>query len=304
MFNLVEFTESEAERGRLRNCEYFLFTDNSTAESCYYRGTSSSRILHSLVLRLRLLEMKYGMLIHIIHVSGTRMIDQGTDAASRGSMMEGVLAGKDMLSFVDLAKTALERHPLPYWIGLGVGLVWMTWSLLHRRGGSRKDMALWVERRTNMASGSRHIESHCPGNKMFLWAPQPAVADAALEELLKSRHKRKDLFHVVLLPRLMTPRWRRLFNKACDFTFVVPADCSFWPSNMFEPLWVGIILPFTHHRPWCLKRAPLLVELGRDLREMLPTREQDAGNLLRKLLLLPLKAVQGSVARGMLHVPG
>jgi hypothetical protein len=109
--NLVEFTESEAERGRLRNCEYFLFTDNSTAESCFYRGTSSSKILHSLVLRLRLLEMKYGMLIHLIHVSGTRMIDQGTDAASRGSLMEGVLAGKDMLSFVDLSVTAVDRHP-------------------------------------------------------------------------------------------------------------------------------------------------------------------------------------------------
>ena len=25
--------------------------------------------------------------------------------------MEGVLAGRDMLSFIDIAKTALERHP-------------------------------------------------------------------------------------------------------------------------------------------------------------------------------------------------
>lgn len=87
--NLVESTEHEVESGRLRNCEFFLFTDNSTAESCYYRGSSSSKLLHALVLRLRMLEMKYGLLIHVIHVSGKRMIAQGTDGCSRGSLLEG-----------------------------------------------------------------------------------------------------------------------------------------------------------------------------------------------------------------------
>ena len=54
--------------------------------------------------------MEFGLLIHIIHVSGKRMIAQGTDGCSRGSLMEGVMAGQDMLEFVDLAKTAVERH--------------------------------------------------------------------------------------------------------------------------------------------------------------------------------------------------
>jgi hypothetical protein len=74
---------------------------------------------------------------------------------------------------------------------------------------------------------------------------------------------------------------------------------------MFEPVWVGIILPFTHHRPWSFKRAPLLVELGRDLRRMLPEREEDAGNLLRKLLLLPrkIRSLSQRQACGVLHVP-
>ena len=150
------------------------------------------------------------------------------------------------------------------------------------------------------------IPTHGPANKLFLWAPQPAVADAALEELLKARHKRSDTFHVVVLPRLMTPRWRRLFNKACDFSFVVPPETSFWPANMFEPLWVGILLPFVQHRPWCLKRTPLLVELGSSLRGMLPSREEDAGNLLRELLRLPrrLAPLSERVARGVLQLPG
>ena len=85
---------------------------------------------------------------------------------------------------------------------------------------------------------------------MFL---PPAVVDAAMEELFKSRHKRADLFRVVVIPRLMAPRWRRLFNKVCDFTCVVSPGPSFWPTNMYGPLWVGVVLPFVHCRPWSLK---------------------------------------------------
>jgi hypothetical protein len=56
--NLVDTVEEEASAGRLKNCEFFLFTDNSTAESCFYRGNSKSRQLHTLVLALRMLEMR------------------------------------------------------------------------------------------------------------------------------------------------------------------------------------------------------------------------------------------------------
>jgi hypothetical protein len=57
-------------------------------------------------------EMTYGMTVHVIHVSAKRMIAQGMDGYSRGSLMEGVMAGADMLTFVDLARSGVERHPL------------------------------------------------------------------------------------------------------------------------------------------------------------------------------------------------
>ncbi len=126
------------------------------------------------------------------------------------------------------------------------------------------------------------IPTHCKKDQMFLWAFPPVVADAALEELLKSRHKRSDLLHVVLIPRLMAPRWHRLFSQVCDFTCVVSPGPSFWPPNMYKTLWVGVVMPFVHCRPWSLKRAPLLVEMGRELRGVL-----EAGDILRKLLGLP-----------------
>jgi hypothetical protein len=72
--NLVDTVKEEAKAGWLRNCDFFLFTDNSTAESCFYWGTLKSRHLHGLVLKLCALEMAHGMTIHVIHVSGKRMI--------------------------------------------------------------------------------------------------------------------------------------------------------------------------------------------------------------------------------------
>jgi hypothetical protein len=49
--------EKAAAAGLLSNTEVWLFTNNTTAEAAYFRGSSKSRQLHGLVLRLRLLEM-------------------------------------------------------------------------------------------------------------------------------------------------------------------------------------------------------------------------------------------------------
>jgi hypothetical protein len=43
-------------------------------------------------------------------VTGRRMIEQGTDGIYRGDMMTGVMGRSDMLSFVLLALTAIERQ--------------------------------------------------------------------------------------------------------------------------------------------------------------------------------------------------
>jgi hypothetical protein len=115
--NLVEALELEARESRLKGCEVFMFTDNSTVEAAFFRGTSSSERLFLLVLRLRKLEVNHQCLIHVIHVAGTRMIGQGSDGLSRGNLTEGVMTGQSMLSYVPLGKTALERAPaLEPWI--------------------------------------------------------------------------------------------------------------------------------------------------------------------------------------------
>ena len=45
------------------------------------------------------------------------MISQGSDGLSRGNMLEGVMKGQDMLSFIPLDKSALdEQNNLEEWI--------------------------------------------------------------------------------------------------------------------------------------------------------------------------------------------
>jgi hypothetical protein len=274
--------EEEARAGRVVDTEVFLFTDNSTTKSAYYKGSSTSKKLHGLILKLHKLQMEFRIIVHLIHVSGKRMIAQGTDGCSRGVLMEGVMAGQDMLSFVDLAKTALERSPpLLDWI--------RSWTMNETLEPLTPEE--WFTKGHGITGG--HSDSHgvwmpdheSSGN-IHLWAPQPAVADAMLEELLKARHKRTDTYHVIVVPRLLSPRWRRLFHKVSDLYFVVPAETDYWPSNMFEPLWVGIVLPFVPYRPWQLKRAPLLVELARKLCEVCKDSDLVTRNILRKLLIV------------------
>jgi hypothetical protein len=76
------------------------FTDNTTVEAALYKGTSKSRKLLDLVVQVKLLEMRRGIRILVSHVSGLRMIAEGGDGVSRGSLNEGVMTGKNVLTFI------------------------------------------------------------------------------------------------------------------------------------------------------------------------------------------------------------
>jgi hypothetical protein len=75
---------------------------------------------------------------------------------------------------------------------------------------------------------------------------------------------------------------------------------------MHEPLFIGISFPLLTRNPWSLRRTPLLVELERELRQVLRSGEEDGGNLLRKLLRTSrqLASVSEDMARKMLRMSG
>jgi len=103
------------------------------------------------------------------------MIAQGTDGLSRGIFLEGVVWGEDMLSFVDLSRTAVERHPgvlefvkswvapilgestvlVPEeWFGEGHGIV----------GGKKDSTGLW-------------IPQHASIGNIYIWTPPSIITD-------------------------------------------------------------------------------------------------------------------------------
>jgi hypothetical protein len=68
--NLIYTIEENNTKGLLEKTELFVFTDNSTAEAAFYKGTSSSAKLFDLVLRLRIIQMNGSIIVHFVHVTG------------------------------------------------------------------------------------------------------------------------------------------------------------------------------------------------------------------------------------------
>ena len=83
----------------MKGATVILATDNEVVEHSLYKGNSTSEKLFELVVRLRTAEIKFATKLLITHVSGKRMMAQGTDGVSRGSLKEGVALGEAMIHF-------------------------------------------------------------------------------------------------------------------------------------------------------------------------------------------------------------
>ena len=97
LHNLVNTVEKLYEKGLHKNCELFLYTDNSVTDCTYYRKSSSSRLLFLLILRLQTIQMADDLILHVIHISGRIMIECGVDGLSRRMANKGVMKGALMI---------------------------------------------------------------------------------------------------------------------------------------------------------------------------------------------------------------
>ena len=278
--NLVESLEEMGESEGLSGTEIHFFTDNSTAEAAYFKGSSTSKLLHELVTRLRALEMDSGCRVVLVHVSGERMKWQGTDGLSRGNLLEGVMKGENMLTYVPLHLSALERSPrLLSWI--------KSWIEIPEAPPLEvlkpED---WFTRGHDLEGGKIldhgiYYPSYRSG--VFLWHPPPGAADIACEEIRKARLKRTSSTHILVCPRLLTPYWRSHLHRSADLLFEIPAGGDYWPKGMFEPLILAIYFPFVPHRPWQLRHTPSLVEVGDRMQRMWKDRDYSQRSVLCQL---------------------
>jgi hypothetical protein len=223
---LVEHLERVVKKHRLRGVEIFLFTDNTTAEAAFWKGHSTSRKLFEIVLRLKKLEMDSDILLHVIHVSRKRMIHQGTDGLPRADKTTGVMQGLRMEEFVPLHLTGLDRSSdLRGWLD----------SVLEGIAPTFLSIEGWF--------GTGH------GAGTYVWTPAPAAAEVVVEQLGKAQLKRPHSMHLVVVPRLMTGRWRRHLTRGSDFYFRVEWE-DVWPiKKQFEPLLIFVCFPYQSASP-------------------------------------------------------
>jgi hypothetical protein len=302
--NLVETLEERITTSDSKGIELFIFTDNSTAEAAFDKGTSSSMKLFNLVVRLKSLEMDHSCLIHFVHIAGTRMISQGTDGISRGDFNAGVMQGEEMLTFVPIHLSALERE---------VNLKqWIIETLTSGPGKNEiifLSYAGWFERGHDVIGGSYN------GDKVweprfkagtYIWTPPPSAAQIAVEQLRQARLKRENSTHVMIVPKQMSPEWKRQLFRVSDLFVELPFDDVAWKkSKHHEPLIFAVVFPFLAHRPWQLKRSAAFLGMGRLLRSMFKEEQVSTGFILRKLFeqQRALANLQEGVVREMLRSP-
>jgi hypothetical protein len=136
--------------------------------------------------------------IYIIHVSGERMKDQGSDGLSCGNVNVGVMAGKKMIDFVSIHLDALERSTtLKPWLDSFVDkkteyLTPKDWFI---RGHDIDE--------SKCKFNSDRLKLPCISSGSYIWTPPPCAAEAAIEQLRKARHKRQNSQHLFIVPRLM-----------------------------------------------------------------------------------------------------
>ena len=303
--NLVESLEERITTSDAKGMELFIFTDNSTAEAAFYKGTSTSKKLFELIVRLKRLEVEHCCLIHFVHIAGTRMITQGTDGLSRGDFNTGVMRGEGMLSFIPLHLSPLEREEnLEPWIR----------EVVTPSAGETEILFLnyadWFQRGHDIIGGELNgdgVWTPIYESGTYIWTPPPSAALIAVEQLRRARLKRECSTHVFIVPKIMSPEWQRQLFRVSDLYIELPFVKNVWDKTQHhEPLIFAVIFPFLSHRPWQLKRTGAFLGMGRLLRSMFKADKIPPGSILRKLFMQQrrLASLQEGVVRKMLHSPG
>ena len=205
------------------------------------------------------------MHLHVMHVAGKHMMVQGMDGLSRGDMLTGVFGGNGMLAYVPLHLSALEQSAsLASWL---LGWYPHPGSLVVLAPNDWFDLAI-----------NQRVE-HC------LWSPAPAAAEVAVEQLCHARLKRANSTHLIIIPRLMTSRWRKQLTKAADVVLTLPLGGDYWGVSQHEPLLLAICFPMLRFSPWRLKGMLIMEQMVGSVSQMPATSKGGLGIVLRELCL-------------------
>ena len=276
-----------------------LATDNTTVESCFYKGNSASEKLFELIIRMRTIELKHSIRLMITRVSGKRMIAQGTDGVSRGRLNEGVSLGDTMTKYCPWGLTPLNRQAhLGKWFNSIIGnhLEILTPQQWYTRGHDHDGYEMHQDGlvRPNISSGTN------------LWEVAPIAAPTAVEELRISRLKRRKSTHLFIVPKLFTHLWLKQLQKACDVVLYIQAGSDGWSEDQHEPLTLGICFPYIKYRPWKLRRSPKMLRTGRGVQRVIKEDKMASRAILLELFTFGerVQSMSSGMVRKLLYFEG
>jgi hypothetical protein len=122
--------------------------------------------------------------------------------------------------------------------------------------------------------------------------------------MAEAAHIRPWNTHIVVVPNLMSARWRKTLIKAADIVVTLPFDATVWPKETeFEKLTFAIVFPLLSREPWRVKRCPLFRDVEVTMRGMSGSTFAQYGDRLRELWTSAraLQSMPSSVARSLLH---
>lgn len=270
--NCLESVQRDAQLGRLTGREVWIETDNMVLSRSFYKGYSSSPLLHSIIVDLRLVALRHNFLLRIVHVAGTRMIYTGVDGLSRGELQVGALHMPILEELPISLRPSHRSAALTPWV--------KSWLPDQAYVAEPMDWFIGaVQRGEHDASTMR--------TQLWIWDLCPAVALRCLEELGLGRLTRHEwLSGVVLIPQLLMHEWEGRFHKVIDFSFSLPAGaCDCWPTDMHESLTIGCYLPLLRHEPWDWRNVPFMAGFQRSLSRMFKEGDPLAWDTLREFWL-------------------
>ena len=108
------------DREELHDVELFVFADNLVFESLFFNGKSKITLLFEIVFRLHQGQIRENLILHVVHISGMRIIEAVVDGLSRENNLGGVKRELNPLQFFPYIKERWENK-LEWNHGLGSG---------------------------------------------------------------------------------------------------------------------------------------------------------------------------------------
>jgi hypothetical protein len=210
----------------------FYFTDNLVTYFITSAGSSRTPALHTLIRRVKELELALDLHLVVVHVPGVVMIQQGTDGLSRGIWATALHSQTDPVSI-----NAAVFAPLQF----DLGLVQWILNTLGQAGAIGWRYQAW-----DMTWDARMMF-----DTLNVWFPPPELARQVITCSLEAWCERPlTTSFLFVVPRVVTAEWQHLSRHLVEIgTFLSDDLCLRQPPMLPIPIVILYLPPHTRVLP-------------------------------------------------------